>query len=95
MGPRTAIVYRTSRHVRIALGGLTFAVVALGVGLALVLSLLLSLKAARDREAVDRQAAINQNLCQIVTQFPDGVNATLDRVRSQLHCPPPTTIAQP
>jgi hypothetical protein len=95
MGPRTAVVYRTSKHVRIALVGLTAAVLILAVTIAFVVALLLELKQARDHEAEDRQHAINQNLCQVINQFPDGLNTELDHVRVQLHCPPPTTNTTP
>jgi sensor domain CHASE-containing protein len=95
MGPRTVVDYRTSKAVQFALGGLTFIVVVLAVGLALIVSLVFSLKAERDQQAAREQAQINSALCQVVTQFPPGLNPTLDHVRDQLHCPPPTTIAQP
>lgn len=88
MGPRTAVVYRTSKHVRIALAGLVFAVIVLAIGLGLILALVLSLKAQRDHAAAERQAAINQSLCSVIDQFPPGLNSTLDQVRAQLHCPP-------
>lgn len=86
LGPRTVIVARTSKHVRIALALLAFAVVVLASMVALLVLWVADLKNTRDHEAAARQAAINSTFCQVLAELP--ANPALDRIRVQLHCPP-------
>lgn len=76
------------RHSRVPLYAFAVAILGLVVAVTILFMLVLSLKAARDREAQGRQAQINSAICSVIGQFPSGENVTLDRVRVQLHCPP-------
>jgi len=71
--------------VRVMLGALVFAVVALAVTVAVVTVWVMSLRDARVHEQERQQAQIDSTFCSVLAELPAD-SPPLQRIRLELHC---------